>query len=147
MHRPSDGGGLNSSAQFCHRRLFQSEQPMPWFHFHLRGPKKLERDSSGLEFPSLEAAYPEARHTGPEIDAERVRMTVNAARQALQISDDSDALLIEVPFSEIPGRAHRPVPPFGAAQAAAAVQLARSAGLINALREEHAVTRAKEVGR
>lgn len=101
----------------------------------------------GIGVPQPEAAYPEARHTGPEIDAERVRMTVNSARQALQISDDSDALLIEVPFSEIPGRAHRPVPPFGAAQAAAAVQLARSAGLINALREEHAATRAKEIGR
>lgn len=120
---------------------------MPWFYFHLRGPKKLGRDSPGLELPSLEAAYPEARHTVPEMGAERVRMTVNSARQALQISDDSDAFLIEVPFLEIAGRAHRPVPSFGAAQAAAAVQLARSAGLINALREEHAVTRAKGVGR
>jgi hypothetical protein len=53
---------------------------MPWFHFHLRGPKKLERDNSGLELPSLGAAYPEARHTVPEMGAERVRMTVNSAR-------------------------------------------------------------------
>lgn len=87
-----------------------------------------------MEFPSLEAAYPEARHTVPEMGAELVRMTVNSARQAFQISDDSDAFLIEVPFSEILDRGHRPVPPFRAAQAAAAVQLARSADLIDALR-------------
>ena len=117
---------------------------MPWFYFHLRTPMGLERDDAGLEFASIEAAYLEACHTVPEMSADLVRRKANPARYVFEITDGCDRALIEVPFAEILDCGRKPVPPHRTAQKqAAAAQMARSADLISALREEHAATRDK----
>ncbi|MCJ2021769.1 hypothetical protein MKK84_30895 [Methylobacterium sp. E-065] len=117
---------------------------MPWFYFHLRSPEGLNRDDIGLEFPSMEAAYLEACHTVPEMSADIVRKKANPARHAFEITDDSGALLIEVPFTEVLDGRYRPVPPKETAQRqVAAATIARSTDLVSEIHAEWAVTRDK----
>lgn len=117
---------------------------MPWFYFHLRGPKGLERDDTGLDLAGIEAAYLEAYRTVPGLGADLTAQEMNPARYAFEITDGSDLLLMEVPFAEVLDRGRKPVSLRSTEQKqAAAVQMARAAYLINALREEHAATRDK----
>lgn len=85
---------------------------MPWFYFHLRTPRGLEPDDTGLEFAGIEAAYLEACASIPEISADLACEWKNPARYAFEIADPAGRLLMEVPFTEILDRGRKPdVPP------------------------------------
>jgi hypothetical protein len=81
---------------------------MPWFYFHLRTPRGLEPDDTGLEFAGIEAAYLEACASIPEISADLAREWKNPARYSFEIADPAGKLLIEVPFTEILDRGCKP---------------------------------------
>lgn len=115
---------------------------MPWFYFHLRGPKGLERDDTGLEFASLEVAYLEACRSVPAMGAELAYTEKNPARYAFEITDVSDTLLIEVPFTEVLDRGRKPVAPASVQVRSAAAEMARTAYLISAIHEERAALQA-----
>jgi hypothetical protein len=108
----------------------EGEPLMPWFHFHLRTPTGLERDDTGLEFASVEAAYLEVWHTIPEISADLARTKADLGQYVFEITDASGRLLMEVPFAERlrsgqrprrPKRARRPRPRTASSERRAAV--------------------------
>jgi len=89
---------------------------MPWFYFHLRGPKGLEPDDTGLEFAGIEAAYLEAYATIPELSADLASEEKNPARYAFEITDPGGELLMDVPFTEVLDRGRKRVSPSSAAR-------------------------------
>ena len=116
---------------------------MPLFYFHLRSPKGLEQDETGLEFADLETAYLEAYRTVPELGAEFARQEKNPARYAFEIADAAGLLLMEVPFTEVLDRGRKPVAPSSPRHLQGAVAtMARTAYLITSIREERAALRA-----
>ncbi|MHB2210787.1 DUF6894 family protein [Methylobacterium sp. CM6257] len=116
---------------------------MPLFYFHLHGPRGLERDDAGLELSGIEAAYLEAYRAVPAMSADLAQGKENPARYAFEIADASGNMLMEVPFTEVLDCGRKPVPPSTAAQVRdAAVEMARTAYLISAIREERAALRA-----
>lgn len=116
---------------------------MPWFYFHLRSPKGLERDDLGLEFASVEAAYLEACHTVPGMSAELACQKVDPSRYAFEISDLDGRLLMEVPFTEILRRGCQPfAAPCAKRSREGWAEMERTARLLNWLREERAALKA-----
>ncbi|MBP1182105.1 DUF6894 family protein [Methylobacterium sp. PvR107] len=112
---------------------------MPLFYFHLRGPNGLERDDVGLELPCVDAAYLGACRAVPGMSADLAREETNPARYAFEITDACGNLLMDVPFTEVLDRGHKPAAPgSGARRGKAAVEMARTASLIFSIREEHA---------
>jgi hypothetical protein len=112
---------------------------MPRFYFHLRSPKGVEQDDTGLEFAGLEDAYLEACRTIPELSADFAREERNPARYAFEITDPAGSFLMDVPFTEVLDRGRKPVAPFTAARLQkAAAEVARTAYLINSIEEQRA---------
>ena len=112
---------------------------MPWFYFHLRGPKGLDRDDVGLELAGVEAAYLGACEAVPGMSADLAREETNPARYAFEITDAHGNLLMDVPFTEVLDRGHKPAPlRSGARLGRAAAEIARTASLIFSITEEHA---------
>jgi hypothetical protein len=112
---------------------------MPLFYFHLRGPKGLERDDVGLELACVEAAYLGACQAVPGMSADLAREETNPARYAFEITDARGNLLMDVPFTEVLDRGHKPAPPRSSARLGKAVaEMARTASLICSITEERA---------
>jgi len=110
---------------------------MPHFYFHLRTPAGWERDDTGLDFVGLEAAYLDAYRTIPKMAADLVRRKRDPLRYAFEITDEAGQLLIEVPFSEVLDRWHKPRRPVTPALAQKAqAEMKRTARLIAALADE-----------
>ncbi|GJE49964.1 hypothetical protein GOFOIKOB_3005 [Methylobacterium tardum] len=106
---------------------------MPRFYFHLRGPNGLERDYTGLEFASIEAAYLEAYRTVPGLGADLAAQRMDPARYVFEITDPAGRLLMEVPFTEVLNRGCKPVAPRSPSH-----ERGRTSDLIKAIRKEHA---------
>ncbi len=116
---------------------------MPRFYFHLRTPAGRDNDDVGLELVGVEAAYLEACRSVPDMSAELVQAGANPARYAFDITDPGGNLLMEVPFPEVLDRGRRPTLPVCAAQLRKAeAEMARTARLISAIREEQAALHA-----
>jgi hypothetical protein len=117
---------------------------MPWFYFHLRGPKGLERDEVGLELASVEAAYLGAYRAIPGMSADLIHEKANPFRYAFEIADASGRLLMELPFTEFLDRqSERPAPPSPADLfRKGRAEMERTAGLLKDLSAERAALEA-----
>jgi hypothetical protein len=73
---------------------------MPFFYFHLRTPKGVERDPFGLERPSLEEAYLEACRAIPGLCVDLLDEGTPPLACTFLICDAADTELLEVPFGE-----------------------------------------------
>ena len=73
---------------------------MPLFYFHLRTPRRLERDTDGLDRPSLEAAYLEACRAIPDLCVDLLHEGTAPLACAFLICDAAQTELMEVPFNE-----------------------------------------------
>lgn len=117
---------------------------MPWFFFHLRSPKGLERDDLGLEFPSLEAAYLEAFRTVPGMSAELAFQKLDPTPYTFEITETGGRLLMEVPFTEVLDRGRQPAAsPSAELFRKGRAAMERTAGLLKWLRRERAMLEAK----
>jgi len=83
---------------------------MTRYYTHLQTTDGLERDEIGTEYPSLEMAYLDACKGLPKLMAELVEEGHDPASCILEIRDDTDLLLMEVPFLERVTRRRKPVP-------------------------------------
>lgn len=118
--------------------------PMPWFYFHLRGPKGLERDEIGLELASVEAAYLGAYRAIPGMSTDLIHEKADPFRYFFEIKDAGGTLLMEVPFTEVLDRGRQPVAPTSAERfRKGRAEMERTRGLIRALREEQAALQVK----
>lgn len=116
---------------------------MPWFYFHLRGPKSLERDEVGLELASVEAAYLGAYRAIPGMSADLIHEKANPFHYAFEIADASGRLLMELPFTEFLDRGRRPAPPSPADLfRKGRAEMERTAGLLKELSAERAALEA-----
>jgi len=117
--------------------VHSASRGMPHFYFHLRTPASWERDDMGLDFVGLEAAYLDAYRTIPEMAADLVRRKRDPLRYAFEITDEAGQLLIEVPFSEMLDKWHKPRRPVMPALAQKAqAEMERTVHLIAALVDE-----------
>ncbi|MBV9235075.1 MAG: hypothetical protein JOZ94_04520 [Xanthobacteraceae bacterium] len=74
---------------------------MPRFFFDYRdGQGGLERDSDGIEFPSLEAAYADAAKAAIDMHTDACCEGQRATEEAFEIHDEAGRLLVVVPFGE-----------------------------------------------
>jgi hypothetical protein len=110
---------------------------LPQFYFDLRSDKGVERDASGLEFPSLEMAYLDAFRAAQAMWVEMLATREDPTVYTFEISDAEGRWLLSLPFSEVldttrrGGRTARPSAP-GAARKHAEKTLV----LVAALREQ-----------
>jgi hypothetical protein len=74
---------------------------MPRFYFHIRASEKIEADTEGTEFDSLECAVDDARLAAREILAEKVLTGETIDDQAFEISSSDGAVLAIVPFHSV----------------------------------------------
>jgi hypothetical protein len=118
--------------------------PMPWFYFHLRGPKGLERDEIGLELASVEAAYLGAYRAVPGMSTDLIHEKADPFRYLFEITDADGTLLMEVPFTDVLDRERQPVAPSSAERfRKVRAEMECTRGLIRALREEQAALQLK----
>ncbi|GEP06696.1 DUF6894 family protein [Methylobacterium oxalidis] len=89
---------------------------MPWFHFHLRTPAGLERDDIGLELIGVEAAYLDACQAISTLTIDLLAKKVDPRLCSFEITDSGGQVLLELPFTEILDKGHRPAPPAFLAQ-------------------------------
>ncbi|MER2268638.1 DUF6894 family protein [Methylobacterium oxalidis] len=73
---------------------------MPRFFCHIHKPSGIEVDRTGLEFPSLEAAYLEVCQCIVEIMNEPDVWETMPERCWFEIADVAGRCLMEVPFAE-----------------------------------------------
>lgn len=77
---------------------------MPLFHFHLRTPRGLERDDTGLDMASAEAAYLEACRAIPDLAIELLRAGESPGRYAFEVRNEVGQLVWQIGFHEVLGR-------------------------------------------
>lgn len=112
---------------------------MPWFYFHLRGPKGLEQDTTGLELAGIEAAYLGACKAIPGMSADLIHEAKNPIRYSFEITDAAGRVLMEVPFPEVLDPVLvRVEPPSTERFRKGRTAMKRTKELITALRQEHA---------
>jgi len=115
---------------------------MPHFYFHLRTPAGWERDDIGLDFIGLEAAYLDACRAIPAMAAELAKSKHDPLRYVFEIADKAGQLLMEVPFSEMLDKGHKPRRPgMPALTQKAQAEMERTVRLIAALTEEREALR------
>jgi hypothetical protein len=81
--------------------LHQRRFAVPHFYFHIKNGRELERDTEGLDFPSLEAAYLEAFKAATELWGELLARREDPRRLAFEICDTAGNQLLKLPFAEI----------------------------------------------
>lgn len=66
---------------------------MPRYYFHVHAPSGVARDHEGADFSDLEEARAEALACACDLAAERLRAIDLNARHAVEIADDTGAVL------------------------------------------------------
>jgi hypothetical protein len=76
---------------------------MPRYFFHLWTGTEYRRDDEGSELATVADAYAEAFETAQDVAIDLIRNRKNASIHRFDVVDDSNRLILEVPFSEIVG--------------------------------------------
>lgn len=77
---------------------------MPLFYFHLRTPRGLDRDNTGLDMANVEAAYLEACRAIPDMAVDLMRTGESPGRYSFKITNAVGQVVWLIPFTEVLGR-------------------------------------------
>lgn len=84
---------------------------MPRFHFHFRQDGRLEEDTIGIEFPTVEAAYLSAFEAARDIWRDLLCERKDPTSCYFEVWDGDNQRLFELPFSEVLDVCKRPTRP------------------------------------
>jgi len=73
---------------------------MPLYFFHLISPDARSADECGCELPNVESAYLEAYRAALELSFEMLQKRRDPSSLRFEVTNDSDQIVIELPFSE-----------------------------------------------
>ncbi len=83
---------------------------MTRFYFHMHSDRGVSRDTYGIEFADLDAAYLDAFRAATDLWRELLRARKDPRTYRFEIADASGRTLLELPFAEILQQSHKAKP-------------------------------------